>query len=53
MMCCGGAAEGHAYEAREGMACCGLQYIQDDTSLCCMSDTGHIKVHVKKMKFQS
>ena len=44
MMCCGGEVNGHSYTKRADMSCCGPQYIANNTTLCCTSDTGHIKV---------
>ena len=44
LVCCGGEATGQTYTQRDGMSCCGQKYVREDQSLCCTSDTGHIKV---------
>ncbi|XP_041351149.1 usherin-like [Gigantopelta aegis] len=44
-VCCGGGSVGEAYIQQIGRVCCGSQYVDNKTSLCCVSDTGHTKVH--------
>ena len=44
MVCCGGDMHGQTYTGRANMSCCGHTYTSDDKSLCCTSDTGHVKV---------
>ena len=44
LVCCGGETTGQTYTQRDGMSCCGQKYVRDVQSLCCTSDTGHIKV---------
>lgn len=44
MICCGDHVTGSAYEVQPGMMCCGQNYVMEDRSLCCTSDTGHQQV---------
>ena len=46
MVCCGEGAYGQAYTWKANMSCCGQTFVRDDQSLCCTSDTRHIKVTV-------
>lgn len=43
-VCCGDDQHGTSYPYSDGHHCCGIDYINNDTSLCCTSDTGHQKV---------
>jgi hypothetical protein len=43
-VCCGDDQHGTSYPYSDGHQCCGIDYINNDTSLCCTSDTGHQKV---------
>ncbi|KAH3846702.1 hypothetical protein DPMN_089004 [Dreissena polymorpha] len=45
MQCCGDVTGGQAYSRVDKYSCCGQQYVPQDASLCCSSDTGHVKVH--------
>ncbi|XP_076463865.1 usherin-like [Babylonia areolata] len=44
-ICCGDGDAGLSHPPQSGFTCCGQQYLATDTSLCCVSDTGHAKVH--------
>lgn len=44
VICCGDHVTGSAYEVQQGMMCCGQNYVIEDRSLCCTSDTGHQQV---------
>ncbi|XP_037397596.1 usherin [Pygocentrus nattereri] len=44
--CCGDADRGTAHAAMPGMACCGEQYINTSTSVCCHGPELQSKVHV-------
>ncbi|XP_048258912.1 usherin-like [Haliotis rufescens] len=44
-VCCGNDTVGAVYLQQSLKTCCGTQYVDADTTLCCSSDTGHSKVH--------
>ncbi|KAL5008917.1 hypothetical protein ScPMuIL_014498, partial [Solemya velum] len=45
LICCGGPDDGMSYTRMALYQCCGSDYVDSRSSLCCVSDTGHTKVH--------
>ena len=51
MVCCGEGTYGQAFTWKANMSCCGQTFVRDDQSLCCTSDTRHIKVTVNNQVY--
>ncbi|XP_041646715.1 usherin [Cheilinus undulatus] len=44
-VCCGDAGKGEVHSYRPGFICCGQHYINSSTSLCCVGNDEHPKIH--------
>ena len=44
LMCCGNGTEGKTYIMDDDNFCCGNEYISQERSVCCVSQTGKAKV---------
>nr|XP_040024120.1 usherin isoform X2 [Gasterosteus aculeatus aculeatus] len=45
LVCCGDAERGDAHTYTPGFACCGTEYINSSTSLCCVGNDGYPTLH--------
>uniref|UniRef100_A0A3B4TAI5 Usherin n=1 Tax=Seriola dumerili TaxID=41447 RepID=A0A3B4TAI5_SERDU len=45
LVCCGDAERGEVYIYTPGFACCGQEYINSSTSLCCVGKDGYPTMH--------
>ncbi|CAL8351742.1 unnamed protein product [Merluccius merluccius] len=45
LACCGGAERGRTYTHTPGFICCGEEYVNSATSLCCVGHDGHPSMH--------
>ncbi|ELU01149.1 hypothetical protein CAPTEDRAFT_219707 [Capitella teleta] len=44
-MCCGNSTLGAVYLPQTGATCCGTEYVDADTSACCVDQSGQSKAH--------
>ncbi|KAF6731117.1 Usherin, partial [Oryzias melastigma] len=45
LVCCGNAESGEVYKDTPGFICCGTEYINSSTSLCCLGNDGYPIIH--------
>ncbi|XP_068431767.1 usherin [Clinocottus analis] len=45
LVCCGDAESGEVHTCTPGFVCCGQEYINSSTSLCCVSNDGYPTIH--------
>ncbi|XP_074481361.1 usherin [Sebastes fasciatus] len=45
LVCCGGAERGEVHTFTSGFICCGQEYINSSTSLCCVGNDGYPTMH--------
>ncbi|KAH0622699.1 hypothetical protein JD844_025228 [Phrynosoma platyrhinos] len=47
-ICCGNKENGKVYQLTSGMFCCGHEYVNMSSTICCTSSSGESKAHIKK-----
>ncbi|XP_042331708.1 LOW QUALITY PROTEIN: usherin [Sceloporus undulatus] len=47
-ICCGTKENGTVYQSTSGMFCCGHEYVNMSSTICCTSSSGESKAHIKK-----
>ena len=47
--CCGDLTSGQDHLPKPGFSCCGQEYVNSSTTLCCVSDTGHSRVSINNV----
>uniref|UniRef100_A0A3Q3B8L8 Usher syndrome 2A (autosomal recessive, mild) n=1 Tax=Kryptolebias marmoratus TaxID=37003 RepID=A0A3Q3B8L8_KRYMA len=45
LVCCGDAEKGEVHQYKPGFVCCGQEYINSSTSLCCVDNEGFSTIH--------
>ncbi|XP_028328840.1 usherin isoform X1 [Gouania willdenowi] len=45
LVCCGDAEKGETHKYTQGFVCCGQDYINSSTTLCCVSNEGYPTMH--------
>uniref|UniRef100_A0A8D2ISK6 Usherin n=1 Tax=Varanus komodoensis TaxID=61221 RepID=A0A8D2ISK6_VARKO len=48
LICCGDQEKGSIYRPTSGMFCCGHEYVNMSSTICCSASSGESKAHIKK-----
>ncbi|KAJ6666901.1 hypothetical protein lerEdw1_018903 [Lerista edwardsae] len=48
LICCGDAEKGTAHGPTTGMFCCGHEYVNMSSTICCLASSGVSQVHIKE-----